>query len=90
MIDKNEMHAYLLDRVTKITPENAEAFLRDLCTCAEIENMAQRLYCAKMILEGKTYNQISDETQISTVTLSRVSSCVKHGAGGYKAVIEKN
>ncbi len=89
MIEKNEMHHYLMDRLTKITPENAEAFLRDLCTYAEIENMAQRLYCAKMILEGKTYNQIIEETQISTVTLSRVSACVKHGGGGYKSIIEK-
>ena len=89
MIEKHEMHHSLMDRLTKITPENAEAFLRDLCTYAEIENMAQRLYCAKMILEGKTYNQIIEETQISTVTLSRVSACVKHGGGGYKSVIEK-
>lgn len=89
MIDKKVMHEYLLDRLTKLAPEDAEAFLNDLCTYAEIENMAQRLYSAKMILEGKTYNQISEETQISTVTLSRVSSCVKHGGGGYKAIIEK-
>lgn len=89
MIDKKIMHDYLLERLTKLSPENAEAFLKDLCTYAEIENMAQRLYSAKMILEGKTYNQIMEETQISTVTLSRVSSCVKHGSGGYKSVIEK-
>ena len=89
MIDKKVMHSYLLDRMAKLTLEDAEAFLQDLCTYAEIENMAQRLYSAKMILEGKTYNQIMEETQISTVTLSRVSACVKHGGGGYKAVIEK-
>lgn len=89
MIDKKVMHEYLLERFTKLTPENAESFLQDLCTYAEIENMAQRLYSAKMILEGKTYNQIMEETQISTVTLSRVSNCVKHGGGGYKAVIQK-
>ena len=84
------MYDYLMERITKLAPEDAEPFLRDLCTYAEIENMAQRLYSAKMILEGKTYNQISEETQISTVTLSRVSACVKHGSGGYKAIIEKD
>ena len=89
MIDKKVMHGYLLDRMTKLTKEDVEAFLQDLCTYAELENMAQRLYSAKMLLEGKTYNQISEETQISTVTLSRVSTCVKHGGGGYKAIIEK-
>lgn len=89
MIDKKIMHEYLSDRLTKLTPEDADAFLRDLCTNAEIENMAQRLYSAKMILEGKTYNQITEETQISTVTLSRVSTCVKYGGGGYKTIIDK-
>ena len=89
MIDKKVMHDYLLERMTKLSPEDVEAFLQDLCTYAEIENMAQRLYSAKMILEGKTYNQIMEETQISTVTLSRISACVKHGGGGYKSVIEK-
>lgn len=89
MTDKKIMYEYLLDRLTKLTSENVAAFMQDLCTYAEIENMAQRLYSAKMILEGKTYNQISEETQISTVTLSRVSTCVKHGGGGYKAIIDK-
>lgn len=89
MIEKKVMHEYLLERLTKLAPQDVELFLQDLCTYAEIENMAQRLYAAKMILEGKTYNQITDETQISTVTLSRVSSCVKHGGGGYKTIIEK-
>lgn len=89
MIEKKVMHEYLLERLTKLAPQDAELFLQDLCTYAEIENMAQRLYAAKMILEGKTYNQITEETQISTVTLSRVSACVKHGGGGYKTIIEK-
>lgn len=90
MTDKKIMYEYLMDRLTKLDSGNVAAFMQDLCTYAEIENMAQRLYSAKMILEGKTYNQISEETQISTVTLSRVSTCVKHGGGGYKTIIEKD
>ncbi len=89
MIDKSIMYDYLLERLTKLSPEDVGAFLQDLCTYAEIDNMAQRLYSAKMLLEGKTYNQIMEETQISTVTLSRISTCVKHGSGGYKTIIEK-
>ncbi len=88
-MDKNVMHQYLLDRLTKLEEKDVEIFLEDLCTKAEIENMAQRLYSAKLILEGKTYNQVSEETQISTATLSRVSSCVKYGNGGYKTIISK-
>ena len=49
--------------------------------------MAQRLYSAKLMLEGKTYSQVIEE--ISSATLSRVSVCIKHGNGGYRTVIEK-
>ena len=41
------------------------------------------------MLEGKTYSQVIEETQISSATLSRVSVCIKHGNGGYRTVIEK-
>lgn len=89
MADKKEMREYLLDRLTKLTADDVEEFVKDLCTYSEIENMAQRLYSAKLLLEGKTYAQVIEETQISTATLSRVSACVKHGDGGYCKVIEK-
>lgn len=90
MTDKQTMHDYPLDRLTKLdTPEECEIFLQDLCTFAEVDNMAQRLYSAKLMLEGKTYSQVIEETQISSATLSRVSVCIKHGNGGYRTVIEK-
>lgn len=90
MTEKHIMRAYLMERLAVLSDEaECELFLQDLCTYAEIENMAQRLYSAKLILEGKTYTQVAEETQISSATLSRVSRCVKHGQGGYQAVIEK-
>ena len=64
MTDKQTMHDYLLDRLTKLdTPEECEIFLQDLCTFAEVDNMAQRLYSAKLMLEGKTYSQVIEETR---------------------------
>lgn len=90
MTEKRIMRDYLLEILTKLhSKEECELFLQDLCTYAEIENMAQRLYSAKLILEGKTYTQVAEETQISSATLSRVSRCVKHGNGGYRSIIEK-
>ena len=69
--------------------EEAELFLADLCTMKELEAMSQRLKSAKMLLEGKTYNEIVAETEISSATLARVSKCVRYGNGGYKTAIEK-
>ena len=69
--------------------EEAEKFLDDLCTIKELEAMSQRLRAAKMLLDGKTYNEIVEETEISSATLARVSKCVRYGDGGYKTIIEK-
>ena len=65
------------------------SFFSDLMTATEVEQFAQRLRAAKLLLEGHTYAQIIAVTDISSATLSRVSNCVRRGGGGYKAVIEK-
>ena len=49
--------------------------------------MAQRAAAAKLLLEGKTYAEIMDSTEISSATLSRVSRAVRHGSGGYARLI---
>ncbi len=81
-----ELYAELLKLETE---REAELFLEDLCTIKELESMSQRLKAAKMLLDGKTYNEIVEETEISSATLARVSKCVRYGNGGYKNVITK-
>ena len=63
------------------TKEDCQALFEDLCTYKEIEKMAERIYAAKLLMEGKTYNQVIAETDISSATLSRVSRCVQYGNG---------
>ena len=70
------------------TPEECESLFADLCTHKEVEKMAERLYAAKLLMEGKTYNQVMEESTISTATLSRVSRCVQYGKG-YSALLKK-
>jgi len=84
------MRSELYQALVKLeTVEEAEKFLDDLCTIKELEAMSQRLRAAKMLLAGKTYNEIVEETEISSATLARVSKCVRYGDGGYKSVLEK-
>lgn len=71
--------------------ENADDvrdFLADLCSASEIAAFSQRLEAAKLLLEGKTYEQVIAATDISSTTLSRVSKCVKNGSG-YKKALRK-
>ena len=81
-----ELYAELLKLETE---KEAELFLEDLCTIKELEAMSQRLKAAKMLLAGKTYNEVVEETEISSATLARVSKCVRYGSGGYKKIITK-
>lgn len=55
--------------------------LDDLCTRKEMENMAERVFAAKLLMEGNTYNQVMAQSNISSATLSRVSRCVQYGKG---------
>ena len=62
-------------------PRDVEALLDDLCTRKEVENMAERIYAARLLMEGKTYSQVMAQSSISSATLSRVSRCVQYGSG---------
>ncbi|HOE06664.1 MAG TPA: YerC/YecD family TrpR-related protein [Bacilli bacterium] len=68
------------------TEEDCHDLLQDLCTKKEIEAMAQRVVAAQYLMNGKTYEQIIELTNISSTTLSRVSKCVQHGKGYKKFV----
>lgn len=61
--------------------EDCDKLFKDLCTDKELEQMAQRVRAAKMLIEGKTYMEVIKETEISSATLSRVSRCVQYGEG---------
>lgn len=61
--------------------EDCRALFSDLCTVKEVENMAERLWAAKLLIEGNTYNQVMARADISSATLSRVSRCVQYGNG---------
>lgn len=71
------------------TPRQVQELFEDLCTQKELEKMAERLYAAKLLMEGNTYNQVISQTEISSATLSRVSRCVQYGKG-YSRLLKKS
>ncbi|MBQ7049028.1 MAG: TrpR-related protein YerC/YecD [Firmicutes bacterium] len=68
--------------------EDCYALFEDLFKAKEIEKIAERVEAAKLLMEGKTYNQVIAETDISSATLSRVSRCVQYGKG-YSKFLKK-
>lgn len=69
--------------------EECRLFFEDICTMKELETMTQRLQVAKMLLGGKTFNEIVQATGASTTTISRVNRCLNYGDGGYRNIINK-
>ncbi len=69
------------------TPAEVALFLEDLCTIQEALALSQRLQVAKLLTEGKNYIEITNQTGVSSATISRVNRCLNYGQGGYQAAL---
>lgn len=80
----------LFDAILKLeNREECYKFFEDVCTINEILSFAQRMEVARMLIAGKTYLEISEETGASTATISRVNRSLTYGADGYKIVFDR-
>ena len=69
--------------------EECYDFFDDLCTINEVNDMADRLTVAKLLMAKETYEVIESKTKMSSATISRVNRCLQHGNGGYKRILLK-
>ena len=72
--------------MTLQSEEECHHLFEDLCTPKEIKSLAQRFAVAKMLSEGRIYNDIVEETGASTATISRVNRTMSKGT---KTVLER-
>ena len=86
---KTEEHRLYAALRSLKTDEEAAAFLGDLCTPREIDDLSQRLEVAVMLGEGSSYADVSRATGASSTTVSRVSKCLNGQRGGYRLVLER-
>ncbi len=71
------------------TVEECYQFFHDLCTIGEIQSFAQRLEAARMLTLGHTYEEIVNETGMSTATVSRIKRFLHYGADGYRLALAR-
>ena len=71
------------------TKEECYTFFEDVCTINELLSISQRFEVAKMLREGKTYLEISEDTGASTATISRVNRSLNYGNDGYDMVFAR-
>lgn len=65
------------------TKKDLTKFVEDLFSPEETLDLAQRLKIAKLILEGKTYEEIAAQIPVSTSTISKIGQVIKFGKGGF-------
>ncbi len=70
-------------------PDEVLAFLRDLCTPAELEAMADRWKVVPLLQQGVPYREIHERTGVSVTTTGRVARSLEHGHRGYAAALAR-
>lgn len=92
-MDSKEKLDLLFDLVNAFSivksPEDTALFIQDVLTANEIRNLAIRLRIAKMLLNGKTYEEICEETKTSSATITKVNAWINREGEGFKKVISK-
>ena len=69
--------------LTMRTPEELRAFLKDLCTPAELQAMADRWAVVEALGQDLPYREIHRLTGVSLTTIGRVARYLASGNGGY-------
>ena len=67
--------------------EECYTFFEDVCTVNELLSLSQRFEVARMLMQKKTYLDISEKTGASTATISRVNRSLNYGNDGYELVL---
>ena len=63
--------------------------VEDVCTINELLSLSQRFEVAKMLMDKRTYLDISEKTGASTATISRVNRSLNYGNDGYDMVFKR-
>src|SRR3989344_5642758 len=80
----------IIDTLRKLKSEkDLNNFLDDLLTEEEILDLAQRIKIGKLILDGKSYDEISEKIGTSTSTVSKIGQILKYGKGGLEKTLGK-
>ena len=71
-------------------PDDVRAFLRDLCTPAELQALVDRWQVVLMLNEGHAYRRIHELTGVSVTTIGRVARFLADGHGGYRKALQQD
>lgn len=75
--------------LTLKTPAECRRFFEDICTIKELQSMIQRFQVACQLDSGRNYNEVYEDTGVSSATICRVNKCLHYGSGGYRMTLDR-
>jgi TrpR-related protein YerC/YecD len=69
--------------------DECRAFLKDLCSPAELQALSDRWAVVGLLQEGLPYREIQRRTGVSVTTVGRVARYLTQGNGGYALVVKR-
>ncbi len=87
--DKKRLDRLYTAFLTLKSKDEYAAFMRDLCTLAELKAFGERFAIAELLSKDASYRGASDQAMASTTTVTRVAHWLHHGTGGYRTVLDR-
>ncbi len=69
--------------------EECRSFFGDLFTIQELRSFTSRLQVAKLLFQGETYQTVRSHVPVSSSTITRISTELQFGSGGYRTVLTR-
>lgn len=69
--------------------DEVKKFFKDLLTLSEVVMISRRIQVAKLLLEGKSYEEIRKDLKVGFANICQVEKWLYNGFGGYKEVISR-
>lgn len=92
-LSKKEQEALILEFCRAIaemkTLEEAANFIKDLLSKQEAEMLAKRIAIARMLIDGKSYQQINSLLKASYGTIARISHWLATSGEGYRLIVKR-
>jgi TrpR-related protein YerC/YecD len=87
-LESKQLSYYINDLWSAFTlmgsKEDIRLLFKDIFTHTEYKMFAKRLQIARMLLDGQTYDQISDVLKVTPITIAHVSNTLANKGYGFR------
>lgn len=92
-LSKDKQESLVFDLIHAIiaaqTVSDAALFLQDLLTQSELKILGKRLRIAKLLLEGRTYEEIEKNLHVSHGTVAKIAAWLTDRGDGFRRIVKK-